>query len=142
MYAADPELEPRTLRRFIRRIGSDLLDRQFALRRADIVGSGLPERGDNNERFEERVRVVLAERPALSVRDLAVDGNDVIAALQAAGVAASSRGGPAVGVVLKALLERVTDDPATNERARLLDVLATSAAELAAAPRSGDDDTH
>jgi len=134
MYAADPELEPRTLRRFIRRVGADLLERQFALRGADVVGSGLPKRGDDNERFEERVRAVLAERPALSVRDLAVDGNDVIAALQAAGLTAGSRGGREVGVVLKALLERVTDDPAANERTRLLNLLSTSVASLAAEP--------
>ena len=39
MYAADPELEDRTIRRFLRRITLDLLGRQFALRWADIAGS-------------------------------------------------------------------------------------------------------
>jgi len=115
MYAADPVQEPRTIRRFIRRIGPDLLERQFALRAADVVGSGLPKRGDGNERFAERVRAIAAEEPPLTVRDLALDGSNVIAALVAAGrLAPGARGGPDVGVVLQALLELVTDDPALN----------------------------
>jgi hypothetical protein len=124
MYAADPTQEPRTIRRFIRRIGPDLIEEQFALRAADIVGSGLPKRGPENEQFEARVREILRERPALSARDLAIDGTDVIAALVRAGkLPAGSRGGPAVGILLGQLLEDVTDDPAFNERDRLLAAL-------------------
>jgi putative nucleotidyltransferase with HDIG domain len=124
MYAADPTQEPRTIRRFIRRIGPDVIEEQFALRAADIVGSGLPKRGPENEQFEARVREILRERPALSARDLAIDGTDVIAALVRAGkLPAGSRGGPAVGILLGQLLEDVTDDPAFNERDRLLAAL-------------------
>ncbi|MGB8205159.1 MAG: HD domain-containing protein [Candidatus Baltobacteraceae bacterium] len=124
MYVADPAQAGATLRRFIRRVGVENLERQFALRAADIVGSGLPERGDANERFEARVREVLAERPALSVRDLAISGGDVVAALVAAGrLPRGSRGGPEVGEALRALLELVVDDPALNQRERLLGVL-------------------
>jgi poly(A) polymerase/tRNA nucleotidyltransferase (CCA-adding enzyme) len=121
MYAADPELEDRTLRRFIQRIGTENLERQFALRAADVAGSGLPRRGDHNERFQARVAALVAERPAISLADLPVDGADVIAAFVAAGKApAGSRGGPFVGATLRALLERVMDDPSENERERLL----------------------
>jgi tRNA nucleotidyltransferase (CCA-adding enzyme) len=125
MYAADAAQESRTIRRFIRRIGTDLLDAQFALRAADVAGSGLPKRGEGNEAFETRVRSVLAERPALSTRDLAIDGRDVIAALVEVGrLPAGSRGGPEVGLILGKLLEQVTDDPARNEHDRLLSALA------------------
>ena len=121
MYAADPAQEPKTLRRFIRRIGSDLLGEQFALRAADIAGSGLPKRGSENETFEELVWAVVAEKPPLSVRDLAVSGRDVIERLVTAGrLRSGSRGGPIVGDVLSALLERVTDEPGRNERRLLL----------------------
>jgi putative nucleotidyltransferase with HDIG domain len=128
MYAADPEVAPRTARRFIRRVGEDLLDLQFALRAADIIGSGLPKRGPENEAFEHRVLTVLAERPPLSTHDLAVSGHDVIRALVAAGaLPAGSRGGKAVGEILQRLLEAVLDDPTRNSRDSLLadlDVLA------------------
>jgi poly(A) polymerase/tRNA nucleotidyltransferase (CCA-adding enzyme) len=133
MYAADPAQAGGTLRRFIRRVGPENLERQFALRAADIAGSGLPKRGSANEQFEQRVREVLAERPALSVKDLAVSGNDVVAALVAAGrLPRGSRGGPEVGEALRALLDLVVDDPALNERERLLEVLPDVAGQIGA----------
>jgi tRNA nucleotidyltransferase (CCA-adding enzyme) len=121
MYAADPALEPKTLRRFVQRITPELLERQFALRAADIRGSGRPKRDDNNERFEARVREVVAAKPPLSVRDLAVSGNDILTLLAEARLyPAGSRGGPEVGQVLRDLLESVIDEPARNERSHLL----------------------
>ncbi len=116
MYSADPDAQDRTLRRFIRRIGPGNLDRLFALRRADIAGSGLPKRDDSNERFEARIDVVLAERPAFSVADLALSGSDVIAIFERTGAAEPGfRGDARVGEVLRALFEEVTDDPSRNE---------------------------
>jgi tRNA nucleotidyltransferase (CCA-adding enzyme) len=116
MYAADPEALDRTLRRFVRRIGPDHLARLFALRWADIDGSGLPKRDDANERFEARVAAVVAEGPAFSVRDLALSGRDVIGLFERKGLAAAGfRGDRRVGEVLQALFEEVTDDPSRNE---------------------------
>lgn len=136
MYLADPALEARSLRRFVRRIGLDRLERQFALRSADIVGSGLPKRGDNNERFEARVREIVAEQPPLSVRGLAISGSDVIAELVGVGrLPAGSRGGREVGAVLAYLLEQVTDMPARNERERLLELTRAFIAALPTEPR-------
>ncbi len=124
MYAADPALEAKALRRFVRRVGVGALQRQFALRAADIVGSGLPKRDDANERFEERVFAIVAERPPLGVRDLAIGGADAIAVLVAAGrLPPGSRGGREVGVALSAALEWVTDEPARNDRELLLPFL-------------------
>lgn len=115
MYAADPEVQDKTMRRFVRRIGPDHLARLFALRAADIEGSGLPRRDDSNERFEARIAAVLAEGPAFSIRDLAVSGNDVVAMFERKGLAPSGfRGDRRVGEVLHALFEEVTDDPSRN----------------------------
>jgi putative nucleotidyltransferase with HDIG domain len=119
MYHADPETAPATLRRFINRIGVDNLSAQFALRAADIVGSGLPKRGYENERFELRVWQTLEERPPLSVKDLAVGGSDAIAALVRAGrLPQGSRGGPEVGELLRTVLEAVLDDPSLSPEAQ------------------------
>ncbi|HEV2641613.1 MAG TPA: HD domain-containing protein [Candidatus Elarobacter sp.] len=116
MYSADPELQDTTLRRFIRRIGPEYLDRLFALRWADIDGSGLPKRDDSNERFEARIAAVLAEGPAFKIRDLAISGDDVVAMFVRRGLAAAGfRGDRRVGEVLHALFEEVTDDPSRNE---------------------------
>jgi putative nucleotidyltransferase with HDIG domain len=122
MYAADPEMQPKTIRRFVNRIGVDHLERLFALRHADIVGSGLPKRSDDNERFEARVAEIVAEAPPFTVRDLAISGADVMELMVARGVApAGFRGDRRVGETLAALFEEVVDDPLGNERSRLVD---------------------
>ena len=120
MYVADPDFSDKTVRRFVQRVGVENLERLFALRSADIAGSGLPKRDDHNERFQAKVFEIINQQPPLSVRDLAIDGAEVRDRLVAAGqLPASARGGPAVGEVLQALLERVLDEPAMNEPAAL-----------------------
>jgi tRNA nucleotidyltransferase (CCA-adding enzyme) len=125
MYGADPELQPKAIRRFINRIGPAHLERLFALRRADIIGSGLPKRSNDNERFESRVARILEEKPPFTVRDLAIAGDDVIGLMIARGLAdANFRGDRRIGETLAALFEEVVDDPTRNER----DLLAERAA--------------
>ncbi len=122
MYAADPELAPKAVRRFINRIGPAHLARLFALRHADIIGSGLPKRSQENELFEGRVARALEEKPPLTVRDLAISGDDVIAQMIARGAApAGFRGDARVGAILAALFEEVVDDPTRNERDLLVE---------------------
>ena len=128
MYSADPDLAPRAIRRFIHRMRADQLGRLFALRAADIAGSGLPKRSDANERFQARVFAIVAEAPAATVKDLAINGRDVIDILQRRGFAEPGFGGdPRVGRILRLLFERVTDEPELNER----EVLYALAEELA-----------
>ncbi len=121
MYNQDPGLSDAAIRRFIRRIGPPLLERQFGLRRADIAGSGLPKRDDSNERFEARVRDELARRPAFSVADLAIGGIDVIDEMVRSGLVEPDFIGDArVGAALQWLFEQVTDAPERNDRSSLL----------------------
>jgi putative nucleotidyltransferase with HDIG domain len=117
MYAADPEQPAKTVRRFVRRVGAGHLGRLFALRHADVSGSGLPEHEPgSNAAFEARVAAVLAERPPLGITDLAIGGAEVIALLTERGLAGPDfRGDARVGAILHALLEEVLDDPARNE---------------------------
>lgn len=130
MYVADADLAPATIRRFIRRVGPDHLSGLFALRHADIVGSGLPDRGGNDV-FEDRVRTVLSEHPPMTVRDLAVTGNDVIEVLVAENVLPpDSKGGPEVGDVLQKLLDAVTERPERNTRELLLEMARNAVADI------------
>ena len=132
MYQADPSVSPAALRRFIKRVGVDNLDLQFDLRAADIIGSGLPKRGPENEVFQAKVHAMLATQPPLSVKDLAVDGSDAIAALVASGrLPKGSRGGPEVGVLLKAILESVLDDPSLDRDGQLAAMEAFAKSEAA-----------
>ncbi len=120
MYVADPDLSDAAIRRFIRRIGLAHLDRQFALRAADIAGSGLPKRDDSNERFQARVYAEVARKPAFSVKDLRIDGAGVIEAMVAMGLVEQNyRGDKRVGDALQYLFEQVTEQPGRNEPATL-----------------------
>jgi tRNA nucleotidyltransferase (CCA-adding enzyme) len=116
MYVADPDLSDAAVRRFVRRIGPKNLDRQFALRAADVAGSGLPKRDDSNERFQVRVYAEVARKPAFSINDLRIDGSMVIARMIECGRApADFRGDKRVGDALAYLFEQVTEQPERNE---------------------------
>jgi poly(A) polymerase/tRNA nucleotidyltransferase (CCA-adding enzyme) len=115
MFAYTPEWTDAAVRRFVRRVGIDLLDDLFALRAADNAASGSvePEHGGLEE-LRQRVGVVVAEG-VLQQGQLAIDGRDLIAVL---GLAP----GPLIGELLGRLLEAVLDDPSLNRRDRLLDL--------------------
>jgi tRNA nucleotidyltransferase (CCA-adding enzyme) len=120
MYVADPDLSDAAIRRFVRRIGVAHLDRQFALRAADIAGSGLPKRDDSNEQFQARVYAEVARKPAFSVKDLHIDGEEVIAAMVRIGLTDRGfKGDRRVGGALQYLFEQVTERPELNEPATL-----------------------
>ncbi|TVQ26918.1 MAG: [cytidine(C)-cytidine(C)-adenosine (A)]-adding enzyme [Spirochaetaceae bacterium] len=70
--------------------------------------------GGLSERMERRLREVLAERPPLTVRELAVDGRALMHELNLSP-------GPVVGVILKELLAFVIDDPNRNSYEQLVD---------------------
>ncbi len=124
MYNQDPNVSDAAVRRFIRRIGPNGVARQFAVRAADILGSGLPKRDDSNERFEARVWAEIERKPAFSVADLAIGGDEVINAMVEAALARPGfRGDARVGAALQWLFEQVTEVPERNERQTLLALL-------------------
>jgi tRNA nucleotidyltransferase (CCA-adding enzyme) len=112
MFAYRPEWSDAAVRRFVRRVGSDLLEDLFALRAADDAASGVEETAGGTAELAARARAVLAADP-LELTELAVDGNDLIRAL-------GIRPGPVIGRMLARLLETVIDDPSQNRPDRLL----------------------
>jgi tRNA nucleotidyltransferase (CCA-adding enzyme) len=113
MFSYEPSWSDAAVRRFIRRVGEDLLDDLLDLRSADDMGSGLPADGPRTAELRRRCREQLEARVPLSRADLAVDGDDVVEAL---GIAP----GPRLGRILDRLTDRVVDDPALNDRDVLL----------------------
>jgi putative nucleotidyltransferase with HDIG domain len=113
MFAYTSDWTDAAVRRFVRRVGPDLLEDLFALRAADNAASGVasPERAGLEE-LRRRIAAVTASGP-LHQGQLAIDGRDLTTEL---GVAP----GPQIGELLTALLETVIDDPSLNDRDRLL----------------------
>lgn len=115
------------VRRFVKRVGIDRVDDLLALGRADAIGKGRPIQGELENLDELRLRIekVLDEGSALSTKDLLVDGKDIMTRL---GIPPSRF----VGQVLEALLQRVLEEPALNERETLLTEIDSVAKELRA----------
>jgi tRNA nucleotidyltransferase (CCA-adding enzyme) len=104
------------VRRWIRRVGRERIADLWALNEADLRGKGdAIDAGDMAPllRMKEHVARVLAAGDALTVRDLAVDGADLMREL-------GLPPGKGIGILLGELLELVTEDPARNEPAALL----------------------
>jgi tRNA nucleotidyltransferase (CCA-adding enzyme) len=110
MFFYTPDWTDGTVRRFVKRVGPDLVPALFALREADVASRG---RGEDPEcethDLRDRIAKVAAEDAALRVTDLAIDGKDVMRVL---GIPPSRR----VGEILEQLLEKVLDDPRLNDR--------------------------
>lgn len=103
------------VRRWIRRVTPELLEDLYALNRADVLGKGLDPAEDLRqlEALRAHVQRVVEAGAALSVRDLRINGKDLIAL--------GLRPGPLFGTILDKLLEAVLDDPTLNEREALLE---------------------
>jgi poly(A) polymerase/tRNA nucleotidyltransferase (CCA-adding enzyme) len=99
-----------TVRRFVKRVGLEMVPLLFALREADIASRGQGEDRESETReLRARIAKVAADDAVLRVTDLAIDGKDVMRIL---GIPPSRR----VGEVLEALLEKVLDEPELNQR--------------------------
>lgn len=116
MFNYDEKWTDAAVRRFIARIGEQNISDILALRRADQLAiGGRYFVSGSLIALEKRLEKVLAEDRALSVKDLVVNGNDIVRELNISP-------GPQVGIVLDMLLESVLDDPVLNERETLLKI--------------------
>ena len=113
MFAYTHDWTDAAVRRFVRRVGVDLLADLFALREADDIASGIDEPPGGWRELRERVAAVAGD--PLEAGHLAISGDDLVAEL---GIAP----GPLIGQLLAALLEAVVDDPRLNSRERLLEL--------------------
>jgi tRNA nucleotidyltransferase (CCA-adding enzyme) len=106
------------VRRWLRRVTPDLAPLLYELGVADARGKGKDAEAEADAtsiaRLRDRVEALLAKGAALSARDLAVTGRDLMGEL-------SLPPGPAIGELLAHLVEVVTDEPEANERARLIE---------------------
>jgi tRNA nucleotidyltransferase/poly(A) polymerase len=121
MFSYESRWSGAAVRRFIKRVGRDLVSDQLNLRAADNIGSGLPAGAGKLDELRSRIAAELAAGAPLTLRELAVHGDDLTAALDLAP-------GPVVGELLDHLLQWVLDDPSRNARTLLID---ESRAELA-----------
>lgn len=103
------------VRRAVNRIGEDIFAMIFTVRRADIAAQSDYMREEKLAKvayIEKLYREISARRDAVTLKDLAISGKDLIAE--------GMSPGRQIGETLSALLERVLDDPSLNKREILL----------------------
>jgi hypothetical protein len=112
------------VRRFIKRVGTDSVEPLLRLGEADALGKGrnVEEELEFLKELRGRIDKAIEEGSALTTQDLAVGGNDVIEHLEGGA-------GPAVGEILRTLLDRVIEDPSLNTRDKLLPIVEKLAAK-------------
>lgn len=109
------------VRRFLIRVKDECLEDLFDLRLADVYGMHNKEIQFKNSEtiknlveLQKRIDAVKESNAALSLKDLAVTGKDLIAN--------GIEPGKKLGVILNNLFETVVDDPGENTKEKLLEI--------------------
>ncbi len=115
--AHDVRIEPgaKYMRRALNRLGEDLFPALFDVKEADMKaqsGYCRCEKEASLDGMRREYEEVIRNRDCVSLKELAVNGNDLIAA--------GMPPGKGIGTVLKALLDQVLEDPALNTKEYLL----------------------
>ena len=116
----DIQLSPtdKAIRRWLNRLGPETFYQLLAVKRADGMGQDQEKVRDRLQMLENiraRTDEIIAQGQCFSLKDLAISGQDVIAA----GVTP----GPEVGRALKQALEQVLSGQLPNERSALLELI-------------------
>jgi len=103
-----------SIKKLIMRVWKHNLQDLLDLQRADIIGSAPPYDFSELEIMEAEIKRILMEMQPLEIKDLAVNGSDLIAM--------GFVPGPALGEALQGLLEIVLEDPGKNQKDMLLEI--------------------
>lgn len=112
----NPSLKPAKIRRAIHQVGEDRYPEIFDLKRADILAQSDFQREEKLAYVEEYQRMyeqILQEKDCLNLKNLAVNGSDLIAI--------GIKPGKEIGIILKNLLDEVLEDPSRNQKELLLE---------------------
>ncbi len=116
MFNIDENSSDAAVGRFLRKIGKENLYDMLSLRRADLASRGDLDADERVARLRERIESYIEKQNAFSVKDLEIDGKDVMREL-------GLSQGPEVGRVLRQIFEKVSEDPSLNKREKLLEIL-------------------
>ena len=111
-----PKLTYPSVRRFIAKVGVENMDNLIRLKVADLHGHTKylwDEKLYRINTLDKMYRRIIEEGDCLFVKDLAVNGHDLMEE--------GLKAGPGMGKVLDELLDIVLDDPGMNDREKLLE---------------------
>lgn len=105
-------LRSSSIKKFINRVGIENLDNLFKLQIADIKGSKPPHDFSKVLDLKEKVEKIINEKQPLTVKDLDINGYDLIKI--------GIKPGKQMGEMLNNLLEQVLENPDLNKKEKLL----------------------
>lgn len=109
-----PDATRKSVKRFIALLGYDMCDKLFILQKADVLAHssiGL-ERLDTLAGIMEMYGQIRAEQPCLTVKDLRINGHDIMEL----GVPS----GPKIGMILRDVLSLVIDEKLPNDKEAIM----------------------
>lgn len=112
MFDTKSYFTDRAIRRFIAKLGTDLIFKLTDLRLSDNRGGKHPNGIKGVLKLKKRITEEMAKKPPFGAKDLTINGHDLINL----GIPE----GPALGRILQALVECVLDEPKENDRDKLL----------------------
>ena len=114
MTQIEPETKP--VRRWLSRLGAENFRLLLQLQEADMgsKGTGKPAQTSQFDQIRQVLSQIEAENACLTLKDLAVNGRDLMAL---------GYTGPAIGQALQYLLDQVLDEQTPNEKDALLGLL-------------------
>lgn len=115
MFETKSFYSDKAIRRFINKIGPDLIYKQLDLRIADKKGGGYPESIKGVIKLKNKIKEELDKKPPFGPKDLAIDGKTLMSLGYAEG--------PQIGKILKELVEIVIDEPEKNTQEILLEIV-------------------
>jgi putative nucleotidyltransferase with HDIG domain len=110
-FTVDERQTDSAIRRFIRNVGKENINDMLDLRTGDRLGGGAAETSWRLEEFKKRL--IEVQKQPFSIKDLKIDGNDVMKTL-------NLKPGPKVGEVLEKLFEEVVNKEIENSKEALL----------------------
>jgi len=111
-FSVTEEQTDKAVRRFIRKLGIDLIEDMLELRRADRLGGGASETSWRTELFKKRV--IEVQKLPFTVKDLKINGHDIM-------TVCNEGPGPHIGKILNDLFSEVEDGKLENEKEKLIE---------------------
>jgi poly(A) polymerase/tRNA nucleotidyltransferase (CCA-adding enzyme) len=116
MFNYQDEWSDAAIRRFISRAGKENMSDLIDLRLADQSGMDVLSADTTNlAKFIQRLQDISSQDTAFKVRDLKINGKDLMQAL-------NLPSGPQIGILLRFLLEAVLEDPSLNTPDKLTEM--------------------
>lgn len=115
------ELTPKAVRRAVVKVGEDIFPYLLEVKRADLLAQSLYKREEKEmelQKLTELYQQILEEKNCISIKSLAVNGSDLIAA--------GMQPGKAIGETLHRMLDMVLEDPSLNTKEYLLSQISFS----------------